>query len=220
MGCGPNRGTFLPRLILLSAALALLPLLAGCSAWDMTLSGGATVATAASEERGLGQAVNDNGIMLGIENAMLQEDAGLMTKVDVNVHEGRVLLAGQVDKPEDRVTAVKLAWQQANVVEVIDEIKVANSESVGEYLHDAWLAQTLRNDLLVDSQVRSINYNVDCVAGTIYLMGVAQNQAELQRVIDHARDISYVRNVVSFVRLKDDPARQQTSVPQPSGNAQ
>ena len=57
-----------------------------------------------------------------------------------------------------------------------------------------WLAQTLRNELLFDSRVRSINYNIDCVAGTIYLMGVAQNQAELQRVIDHARDISYVRN--------------------------
>ena len=99
------------------------------------------------------------------------------------------------------------------MVEVINEIKVTKSESVGEYLHDVWLAQTLRNDLLFDSRVRSINYNVDCVAGTIYLMGVAQNQAELQRVIDHARDISYVRNVISFVRLKNDPARQQTSIP-------
>ena len=206
----------LPRLILLPSTLSTLMLLAGCSAWDMTVSGGATAATAASEERGLGQAVNDNGIMLGIENALLKTDASLVTKVDVNVHEGRVLLAGQVDRPEDRVTAVKIAWQQANVVEVIDEIKVTGSESVGEYLHDAWLAQTLRNDLLIDEKIRSINYNVDCVAGTIYLMGVAQNQAELQRVIDHARDISYVRNVISFVRLKNDPARQQTSVPQPA----
>ncbi|HEX3064452.1 MAG TPA: BON domain-containing protein [Dongiaceae bacterium] len=182
----------------------------------MTISGGATVATAASEERGLGQAVNDNGITVGIANAMLQTDPGLVITVDVEVHEGRVLLAGQVDRPEDRVTAVRLAWQQPNVVEVINEIKVTKSETVGEYLHDVWLAQTLRNDLLFDSRVRSINYNVDCVAGTIYLMGVAQNQAELQRVIDHARDISYVRNVISFVRLKNDPARQQTSVPQPA----
>jgi len=195
---------------------ALMSLLAGCSPLDMTISGGATVATAASEERGLGQAVNDNGITVGIANAMLQTDPGLVITVDVEVHEGRVLLAGQVDRPEDRVTAVRLAWQQPNVVEVINEIKVTKSETVGEYLHDVWLAQTLRNDLLFDSRVRSINYNVDCVAGTIYLMGVAQNQAELQRVIDHARDISYVRNVISFVRLKNDPARQQTSVPQPA----
>lgn len=211
----------MPRLILLPFTFFALMLLVGCSAWDMTLSGGATAATAASEERGLGQAVNDNGIMLGIENGLLQTDGSLVTKVDVNVHEGRVLLAGQVDKPEDRVTVVKIAWQQANVVEVIDEIKVTESETVGEYLHDAWLAQTLRNDLLIDEKVRSINYNVDCVAGTIYLMGVAQNQAELQRVIDHARDIAYVRNVISFVRLKNDPTRQQTSVPpQPSATAQ
>ena len=48
-------------------------------------------------------------------------------KVDVEVHEGRVLLAGRVDKPETRVTAVRLAWQQPNVVEVIDEIKVAEA---------------------------------------------------------------------------------------------
>jgi osmotically-inducible protein OsmY len=221
MDSGPNRGKSLPRLILFFPALLGLMLSAGCSPLDMTLSGGATVATAASEERGLGNAVNDNGIAMGIENAMLQTDAGLMTQVDVNVHEGRVLLAGQVDRPEDRVTVVKIAWQQPNVVEVIDEIKVSESESVGEYLHDAWLAQTLRNELLIDSKVRSINYNIDCVAGTIYLMGVAQNQAELQRVIDHARDISYVRNVISFVRMKNDPARQQTSVPsQPPATAQ
>ena len=52
--------------------------MAGCSAWDMTFGGGATAATAASEERGFGQAVNDNGIMLGIANAMLQTDAGML----------------------------------------------------------------------------------------------------------------------------------------------
>jgi osmotically-inducible protein OsmY len=198
------------------AILAFLPLLAGCSAWGMALGGGATAATAASEERGFGQAVNDNGIMLGITNAMLQTDASMLHQVDVEVHEGRVLLAGRVDKSETRVTAVRLAWQEPNVVEVIDQIKVAESESLGEYAHDVWLAQELRNMLLIDSRVRSINYNVDCVAGTIYLMGVAQNQAELQRVIDHARDISYVRGVVSFVRLKNDSGRQQAVPVQPA----
>ncbi len=206
------RGLTLSHLVV----LGLLPLLAGCTAWGMALGGGATAATAGSEERGFGQAVNDNGIMLGITNAMLQTDASMLHQVDVEVHEGRVLLAGRVDKPETRVTAVRLAWQQPNVVEVIDQIKVAESESLGEYAHDVWLAQELRNTLLIDSRVRSINYNVDCVAGTIYLMGVAQNQAELQRVIDHARDIPYVRGVVSFVRLKNDPARQQPVPVQPA----
>ena len=83
------------------------------------------------------------------------------------------------------------------------------------FIHEmqVWLAQVLRNTLLIDSHVRSINYNVDCVAGTIYLMGVAQDQTELQRVIDHARDIPYVRGVVSYVRLKNDPIRQPPPAP-------
>ena len=221
MGRDRIEGLSLRRLVLsYLATSALMAPLAGCSAWDLALGGGATAANAASEERGLGQAVNDNGIMLGITNAMLNTDSDMLVQVDVAVHEGRVLLAGRVDKPETRITAVRLAWQQPNVVEVIDEIKVSNSEDLGEYAHDVWLAQILRNTLLIDSHVRSINYNVDCVTGTIYLMGVAQDQTELQRVIDHARDIPYVRGVVSYVRLKNDPIRQPPPAPvQPAAAA-
>jgi osmotically-inducible protein OsmY len=34
-------------------------------------------------------------------------------------------------------------------------------------------------------------------------MGVAQSQAEIDRVIGHAKNISYVRRVVNYVRVKD-----------------
>lgn len=173
----------------------------------MAIGAKATTATAASEERGLGQAIDDNRIALAIQARMLGADAGMLAKVDVEVHERRVLLAGRVEKPAMRVQAVRLAWEVDGVAEVIDDIRIAEPEDFGQYMHDVWLAQELRGKLLLDSKVRSVNYNIDCVAGTIYLMGVAQDQAELQRVIDHARDISYVRQVVSYVRLKDDPPR-------------
>ena len=35
------------------------------------------------------------------------------------------------------------------------------------------------------------------------MIGIAQNKEELDRVISHARNIEYVRKVVSHVRLKD-----------------
>ena len=40
------------------------------------------------------------------------------------------------------------------------------------------------------------------VNGIVYLIGIAQNQKELDRVIAHARDINYVRNIISHVRVK------------------
>jgi hypothetical protein len=39
----------------------------------------------------------------------------------------------------------------------------------------------------------------------VYLIGVGQDQTEVQRVIDHARDVPYVRAVETYVRLKSDP---------------
>ncbi len=40
----------------------------------------------------------------------------------------------------------------------------------------------------------------------VYLIGIAQSPAELERATNHARAIPYVRKVVSHVRLKDAPA--------------
>jgi osmotically-inducible protein OsmY len=34
-------------------------------------------------------------------------------------------------------------------------------------------------------------------------MGIAQSQAEVDRVRNHARQLSYVRRVVNYVRIKD-----------------
>jgi osmotically-inducible protein OsmY len=196
--------------LLVLAALA--PALAGCSTTDLAVGAGATVATAASEERGLGQAADDNRIALDIQARLAGAGEGMFTKVDVSVEEARVLLTGRVDRPGMRVEAVQIAWQVDGVAEVIDRIELAEPEDFGGYMDDLWIAEKLRAKILLDSHVRSINYSIDCVAGTIYLMGVAQDATELHRVIDHARDVPYVRAVVSYVRLKKDPARQASAV--------
>ena len=202
-------------LLLIAAVLALA--LAGCSTTDLAVGAGATVANAASEERGLGQAADDNRIALDIQAGLVGAGQGMFTKVDVSIEEARVLLTGRVERPEMRVEAVRIAWQVDGVAEVIDRIEVAESEDFGGYMDDLWIEEKLRAKILLDSHVRSINYSIDCVAGTIYLMGVAQDATELQRVIDHARDVPYVRAVVSYVRLKKDPARgASTAVAQPA----
>ena len=56
----------------------------------------------------------------------------------------------------------------------------------------------------------SINYSVETVNGTVYLLGIAQDEAELVRVIEHARGIEDVKQVVSHVVVKDDPRRPVT----------
>ena len=62
----------------------------------------------------------------------------------------------------------------------------------------------------MDGDVLSINYSVETVNGTVYLIGIAQDEAELVRVIEHARGIEDVKRVVSHVVLKDDRRRPVT----------
>ncbi len=45
------------------------------------------------------------------------------------------------------------------------------------------------------------------VHGVVYLMGVGQNKAEVDRVVAHAQQIKGVKRVENYVVLKDDPAR-------------
>lgn len=185
--------------------LPILSLLSACA--PVVLGAGATVGVAATEDRGVEGATDDLKIRAEINELWFRHDATMFHEVDLRVHEGRVMLTGAVQKPEYRVDAVRLAWQAAGVREVLDEIQVTNSSSFSDYSRDVIIATDLRGRLMFDGQVKNVNYSVEVVNGIVYLMGVAQNQAELDRVIAHARDIRNVKRVVSHVVLKNDPRR-------------
>ena len=191
----------------LSIGLALGLALGACTATGMVVGAGASAGVAAAQERGFKGAMNDTEIRLQINHLWFQEGTSLFAQVNLQVQEGRVLLTGGVADPETRLSAVRLAWQAPGVHEVINEIEVDDTSTLVDAARDEWISTKLKAKLLVDREVSSINYSIETVNASVYLIGVAQDQAELDRVIAHAKDISYVRRVVSYVRLKDDPAR-------------
>ena len=93
---------------------------------------------------------------------------------------------------------------------MINEIQVTDESGILDYARDTWISAQLKGRLLVDGDVLSINYGVETVNGTVYLIGIAQSEAELARVIEHARGIEDVKRVVSHVVVKDDPNRPVT----------
>jgi len=189
--------------------LALLPMalaITGC--WPLVLGGAAETAVVAAQERSVGNAVDDAGILLQIKSKYTQQDVNdLLVNVEIKVVEGRVLLTGNVDKPETAVEAVRLAWLVPGVREVMNEIQVNDKTGFKDYALDVWISTQVRTRLLVAKNIRSVNYSVLTVNGVVYLMGIAQDQAELERATYVASTTSYVKQVVSHVRLKDDPRR-------------
>lgn len=194
------------KYIPLALLFAALPL-SGC--FVAGVAAGTTAATTVAEERSVGNAVDDTGIKLTIKNAMLhQQGENLFLKVEVEVVEGRVLLTGTVAKPENAIRAVDLAWRAEGVKEVINEIQVTDKSGVWDYTKDAWISGQIKTKLLFTKNIRSINYNIETVNGVVYLLGLAQNQQELDGVLHIARTTQYVQQVVSHVRFRDDPRRK------------
>lgn len=180
--------------------------LSGCI--PLVVGAGATGAVAASQDRGLEQGVNDNEIAFEINRRLADKNGDLFRRVSTQVNRGRVVLIGTVARTEDRLTVVEISRKVDGVKQVIDELQVGQPLSFSENTDDTLITTKLRGEITGDSKISSINYSIDTVRGTVYLMGIAQNQSELDRVIAHARGVSGVRNVVSNVEVKSSITQQ------------
>lgn len=180
----------------------------GCTPIGIGATVGSTAGVAAAREGGIKSALEDTRIRAKINELWLNHDFDMFRKVNLTVDQGRVLLTGVVQAPQHRVDAVRLAWQPEGVRQVINEIKVDSSDGLKGWARDNWITGRLRAEILFDKEIQSINYTIDTVQGVVYLMGIAQNQAELNKVTTHARSVPYVKQVVSYVKLAGTPMQQ------------
>lgn len=171
----------------------------GCA--SLIIGGAATAGVAAYQERGIAGVSADTATATKLRAKMLESDDKLFRDVSIEVYEGRVLLTGRVPTEDMRANAVKLAWSIDTTKDVINELLVSASP-LSDIANDSWITTKLTSKITVDENIYSINYSIETVGGVIYLIGIAQDQAELDRVINHARSIDSVQRVVSHVRVK------------------
>ena len=187
----------------------------GCTPIGAAMGAGAFVGTSAAREGGMGQAWSDTKISAYINDAWFKYSTDMFRKLDLTVFEGRVLITGAVQEADHRDAAVRFAWQAPGVRQVINEIRVEPGEGVGGYTRDSWIIAQLRTRLIGDRDIESINYKFDCDKGNIYILGVARDQDELDRVITQARNIAYVKEVISYIRLRSEARPNEAVTPQP-----
>lgn len=187
---------------------------AGCSPVGLVVGAGASVGIAVAQEGGFRGAVTDSAIQLKIVDLYIKHSFEMYRKLSATVKEGRVLITGSVPNPDMRVDAIRLAWQAEGVRQVLNEVTVddgSNSgvvSAVSTAVSDSMITTGIKTKLMLDKYVQSINYNIDTANGNVYLMGIAQDQKEMNRVIDYARNASNVKNVVNYVRLRyENPVR-------------
>jgi osmotically-inducible protein OsmY len=216
------------RIFRLLPVLALAAVIAasGCTPVGVAASLGATVGVAAAQEGGLSAATTDAAIRVQVTDLWLKHSMDMYRRLGLTVKEGRVLVTGSVPSPDMRVDAIRLAWQADGVRQVINEVTVDKGGGVSGYVKDSWISTDLKTRLMFDKYIQSINYTIETVGGTIYIMGIAQDQQELDRVLNYARNTKFAKNVVSYARLRGEtpagvmrPDAASSAAPAPAGQS-
>jgi osmotically-inducible protein OsmY len=181
----------------------------GCTPVGAVVGAGALAGSTALQERGFEQALEDKAIDLSIEKKLIDGDFQTYQRLGVAVVEGRVLLTGIVPDAEDRIAAAKASWQTEGVQEVINEVLIGADVGFVDAGFDLKIEKALELALTLDRDVQAVNYIAASSNGTLHILGIAQSQEELDRVIAHGREVERVRRIVSHVMLKDSPERAE-----------
>ena len=177
-------------------------LLASCS--QVIVGGATSTSMVILQERSAKQAAIDILIKAKIEEAMFSNDYDkLFSKVRVIVYEGRVLLVGTVEEESIKENASQISWNTKSVKEVANYITIGKNDLI-DYVKDTRISLELRAKMLTDKEVSEVNFSVTTENRILYLVGIAQNNKELNQVIRHASNIAGVKKIVNLIRLKDE----------------
>ena len=189
------------RLVLAAAIASMLLAAAGCGPGTMLLGVGARAGVAATEDRGIDGTLSDAAIQIEVNKRWLNSASENFWALSTLVRDGRVLVVGTVDSEAERADAIALAASVDGVVEVIDEIVVGGGRDLIDNAQDSLISSRLESRLLFDNEVKSVNFAIMTHDAQVFIMGYARSQWEADRVVAHARNVQYVRRVVSHATV-------------------
>jgi len=176
----------------------------------------------AFEDRSTSDQVTDTKLATSITTDLTMKDKSLLLDVSTDVWEQRVLLTGAVSDPRVKQEIVAMVRADARVRTLYDEIQVVSPEEQAERrkaaqekdqgepkkegfsqtVNDFWIETKISARLLTEPEVRSVNFRWRSVRNTVYLIGRARSEAELQRVLEISKSIDGVVAVKPFVEVR------------------
>ena len=193
-----TRSFIFSTFLLISSALAL----SGCV--NAAIGIGTAAVAASTTEKGLSTSVSDSVIQAKLSDSFIQTSQSLFLNVETAVNNGSVLLTGKLKTQEEKLTATRLSWEIRGVRKVINEIQLSGTSSLKSSAKDLAASAQLRAAFIRDPEISSLNFSIDVVNGIVYLSGVAENEQERERVVAHAQELRFAKQVVSYIILAYD----------------
>ena len=178
-------------------------LISGCVGYSSTgvLGTGVSIAM---DPRTIGTQIDDSLMQKNLRAKLILMDSAYLLKVKTKVLDGRIFITGKVDTVEEKLKITKLGWEIKGARSVKNDLKIKEKFSFKQTAKDVLITSQLRTAMIANKKIKSANYDIDTYKKIVYVYGISQNEEERAEVINEAKKVLDVEDVVTSIFLVED----------------
>ena len=188
------------KIILISLLLIFLTSCVGVSSTGVFGTG----VSVALDPRSIGTQIDDSVMQKNIVARLVIKDKNYLLSIKAKVLDGKIFLTGKVDDPEEKLKITKLAWETKGARSVKNDIKIKEDFNFKQSAKDLLITSQLRTALIFNKKIKATNYQIDTYKKKIYIYGISLKADERKEVINEAREILDVEDVIASIVLVED----------------
>ena len=163
----------------------------------------------ALDPRTLGTQIDDSIMQKSLQARLALTEKKYLVQLSVKVLDGRIFLAGKVDEPEEKLKVTKIAWETKGVRSVKNNISVKQDFSFKNAAKDVLITSQLRAAIILNKKVKAANFNIDTINQKTYVFGIAYAEEEKREIIQEAKQIVDLKEIVTSILMVSDLSRQR-----------
>ena len=163
----------------------------------------------ALDPRTLGTQIDDSIMQKNLQARLALTEKAYLVKLSVKVLDGRIFLRGKVDEPEEKLKITKMAWETKGARSVKNNIAVKQKFSFKNTAKDILISAQLRTSLIINKKVKAANFNIDTINQKTYVFGIAYTENEKKEIIQEAKQIVDLKELVTSILMVSDLSRQR-----------
>ena len=163
-----------------------------------------TGVSVALDPRSVGTQIDDSIMQKNLAARLALTEKTYLLALNVKVIDGRIFITGKVDEPEEKLQITKLAWETKGARSVKNDIKIKEKFNFKQSAKDLLITSQLRTALIFNKEIKATNYQIDTYKKKIYIYGIAHTKDERKKVINEAKEILDVEDVIASILLVED----------------
>ena len=158
----------------------------------------------ALDPRSLGTQIDDSVMQKNLATRLVLRDKIYLLSVNTKVLDGRIFLTGKVENPEEKLQITKLAWETKGVRSVRNDITIKENFNFKQSAKDLLITSQLRTALIFSKKIKETKYQIDTYKKKIFIYGISLTGDERKEVINEAKEILDVKEVIASIILVED----------------